>query len=694
METTALQLGIVGYVLAGFSFFILICWQLIFWRKRLNAPILFAFLFVSILWAVVTAYALEENSRVTIYTVGIELLRYSFAYLFLIQLSSSYFQVKNNTAYQWLIKVGFTTIVAMFVLLLYVVLSSAVNATFGFDLRIIGHIALAVIGLVLVEHLFRQSDNEHRWAIKFLCFSFFIMFTYDFYVYSDALLFRALDPNIWQARGFVYALSVPLLAIAISRSQPIVSTVSISRATVFYTTAIIFSAGYLILTSIGGFYLRAFGGDWGKVVAITFVFSAILVFFILIFSGHIRARVRVFIDKHFLEYKYDYREQWLGLIRELSLGSASKTLEERALHAVTELMDSATGCLWVKQKQANYVAVARLGMEELENLRESQQSSLATFLETWQWVINLDELRQNPEMYQGLTPPEWLVRLPNAWLIVPLMLQSQLYGFIVLSHSRSQKNFNWEDIDLLKTAGRQIAIHLAQETSSMALVEARQFEAFNRFSAYVVHDLKNLVSQLALVVKNAEKHKHNPEFMDDAIRTVDNSVLRMNKLLAQLRSDAMDHTLKDRIEINQSLQLVVQEKSQALPIPRIHSTVNKVYIKGDEARFIIIIGHLVQNAQDATANDGEINIQLGVEEKNVRLVIEDTGNGMDEIFIKERLFKPFDTTKGLTGMGIGAHESREFITELGGSMTVESEVGIGTRFILILPMDGYSKTDG
>jgi putative PEP-CTERM system histidine kinase len=151
-------------------------------------------------------------------------------------------------------------------------------------------------------------------------------------------------------------------------------------------------------------------------------------------------------------------------------------------------------------------------------------------------VIDFDEYERDPDLYEGLSIPEWLLSIPNAWFIVPLMFKGECLGFILVKRSELQKTINWEDRDLLKTAGQQAASHLAQHQADQALMQSRQFEAFNRLSAYIVHDLKNILAQQSLIVANAEKHKHNPEFVDDVIATVKNSVARMTGLMAQMRS--------------------------------------------------------------------------------------------------------------------------------------------------------------
>jgi signal transduction histidine kinase len=98
------------------------------------------------------------------------------------------------------------------------------------------------------------------------------------------------------------------------------------------------------------------------------------------------------------------------------------------------------------------------------------------------------------------------------------------------------------------------------------------------------------------------------------------------------------------------------------------------------------IEHVIHNAQDAAGRHGEVKIRLSTAEEGRAVIdVEDNGHGMDEDFIRTRLFKPFDTTKGLTGMGIGAYESREYIRSLGGELFVKSEPGKGTLFSFLIP---------
>jgi putative PEP-CTERM system histidine kinase len=307
-----------------------------------------------------------------------------------------------------------------------------------------------------------------------------------------------------------------------------------------------------------------------------------------------------------------------------------------------------------------------------------------------EWIINCEEYRLSPQTYNDLQLPAWLGKIEDAWLIVPLVFHDRLSGFIVLTRPQVTHSLNWEDYDLLRIMGRQSAAHLAQLDAAQALSQARQFEACSRLSAYVMHDLKNLIAQLSLVVSNAARHKNNPQFMEDAIQTVENSVDKMNRLLAQLRAardPEQDTALLDVCEV---LGDTVEMMSAGQPVPRLDCQATGLLIQSDADRFGAVVGHVVRNAQDATPDDGMVIVRLFKQNDQAVIEVQDTGEGMDSTFIRDRLFKPFDTTKGKSGMGIGAYETREFIRGLGGDVEILSRIGEGTTFRMRIPISEES----
>ena len=233
-------------------------------------------------------------------------------------------------------------------------------------------------------------------------------------------------------------------------------------------------------------------------------------------------------------------------------------------------------------------------------------------------------------------------------------------------------------------AAFQVAVNLSQYETNRALTQARQFEAFNRLSVYIVHDLKNILGQLSLLISNAEKHKHKPAFVDDVISTVENSVERMTALMKQLRTGVNDESV-ETFQLTPILQGVVSSHSKLKPTPTLSSEVD-LRISANPIKFSTVIGHFVQNAQEATNDEGFVEIHTVKLENSARITIKDNGIGMDTNFIENKLFNAFDSTKGLTGMGIGMFESREYIRKIGGNIQVSSALGKGTTFTFTMPL--------
>ena len=688
-----------GYGLAAIAFFILALLLKTSWRGGWRGGLLVSGVIISIGWSGMAAYLALNDFTGSINLAILELLRYlSFlAFLFLL-LQTRFSSDKPESATKLR---NITVSLAVFIMVMIGVLAytdlthSNLPSVIGFNLRIFSHILVAVFGLLLIEQLFRNSTPQQRWNIKYLCLGLGGIFAYDFYFYTDAFLVNAVDPTIWGARGYINAMVVPLLAVSAARNPEWSLEIHVSRRFVLHTTTLLAAGVYLLAMAAVGYYIKYYGGDWGGIAQMSFLFGALVVLAMLMFSGTMRAKVRLFLSQNFFNYRYDYREEWLRFMNTLSDEKLDAHLRERVIQAVADIVDSPGGCLWLVNPNGQCMLSAGINVAIQGRQFNQGNDSLLQFFATNQWVVNLDEFAEEPEVYAGLELPEWLSELPQAWLIVPLLQQNQLYGFMVLVQARARHKITWEERDLLITTGRGATNYLALLDANEALFNARQFEAFNRLSAYVVHDLKNVIAQLDLVVKNAVKHRHNPAFMDDAINTVDNAVRRMNRMLAQLRKDRSmaTSTAMRRINLVAVIQKVITHRQASLPQPTLETKCREVLISAEADRLESVIEHLVQNAQEATPDSGYVTVSLYTYNQQAIIEIRDNGCGMDNVFIREKLFKPFETTKGNAGMGIGVYESREFVQSIGGTMEVDSKPGQGTLFTLRLNLAETTSHD-
>jgi putative PEP-CTERM system histidine kinase len=389
----------------------------------------------------------------------------------------------------------------------------------------------------------------------------------------------------------------------------------------------------------------------------------------------------VFVGKHFFAYRYDYRQEWLRFTGRLSSPDPAQTLQQQCIRALADLVESPGGLLWLRNG-TGFVPAARWNMPE-SSVNEPFESPFAAFLAETGWIAEVGEWRDAPDRYGGRRLPDWLAGLADAWLVVPLAQGAELLGFVVLAKPRAAVDVNWEVRDLLKTASRQAASYLAQLAASEALLEARKFDAFNRMSAFVVHDLKNLVAQLSLMLRNAERHRDKPEFQRDMLLTVENVVQRMNQLLLQLRSGATPVDKPAAVALEPIVRRVQAAKAAGGRRLAVELAAG-VHAFGHEDRLERVIGHLVQNALDATPPDGTVAIRVYRENGMAAIEIADDGVGMTPEFVRNRLFRPFQSSKP-AGMGIGAYESAQYVADLGGRIDVDSEPGRGTRIKVLLP---------
>jgi putative PEP-CTERM system histidine kinase len=678
-----------SYLTASAAYCLLLALSLVGIKKNpVVIPFIVAVVF-SLVWSGYTAFTIHSDELFTSEILPFETLRNA-AWFFLLsalippqQFNSHYpFLLKSRLAYMLVLLIVFIFVVEVFADFRY-----QIQQFLGQDIRLFAHVVFAIIGLTLVEQVYRNATIEQRWAIKFLCLGLGAAFIIDFIVYSKSLLFAKLDSSLWDSRGFINALIAPLLAISIHRLQTEdIARITVSRKVVFHTT-VLFGAGlYLILMSIAGFYIRDYGGNWGQIAQIIFIFLAVLLLVILFISGKVRALAKVYFNKHFFRYRYDYRDEWIKLSRTIAKLGSINELSGFIIKIMANLVDSSGGGLWLKNEQGDFYLAEQNNLGFTPPQLIKAEESLIQFLIGKRWVIDFVEFLNDPEVYDEVDLSQWYAEEKNVWLIIPLFRRNEMEAFVVLTQAKVPRRLNWEDHDLLKTVGMQLTNALALNHASDALSRSRQFEAYNRLSAYLVHDLKNLVAQISLIVKNAEKHKHNPEFIDDSIVTLENVVDKIEYLLSQLKKGNVKTDNQTIINLVEIISDVAIQQAGNKPALQPIASRDSIEVFGEKEKITAILGHLVQNAQEATDDNGLVRLELSKDDQQAIIKVIDNGHGMDNKFIAERLFKPFDTTKGNAGMGIGVYEARDYILKHSGQIAVESIPGEGTTFTIKLPL--------
>ena len=549
-------------------------------------------------------------------------------------------------------------------------------------------LVLALLACVFSGQLYGDGTIEPHGALRGACVAAVAVVGLQGYMYALALLVASLPEwvPLLRAAGMVSA-SV-LLAYSLHGNPQWSLAIFVSPQARVYAPRLLGAVGCLALVLLGIPLFHAMADAAANWIAPLYVGVIGALLLLLLYSEPLRAQLRVFISKHFLPFRYDYREEWLRLIDTLASPGQDRPLPERAIQALAEIVSSPAGVLWMRtSEEGPFQCLEGWNTKLKTDATVSSSDPVVVFMRERQWILDTAELDRQPKLYPGLTRPDWLEVFPDGLLIVPLISGETVIGFVILFQSSSAFRLTFEEIDLLRTSGRQVAAHLAQYHADRQLSEARQFEAFNRLTAFVMHDLKNLIAQQSLMVKNAAKHKDNPAFFEDAMATIENSVARMNKLLQQLQAGDSSRPARV-ISLATCVRDAVRKCEGREPVPVISGDTEELAAFVDGDRLATILALLIRNAQDATAGKGTVSVSMGNAGSKVFVQVQDDGCGMEDEFVRHRLFRPFDTTKGSQGMGVGAYQAREFIVASGGLMKVDSQPGAGTTINIQLPASG------
>jgi putative PEP-CTERM system histidine kinase len=686
------MLGLIGlwsHALAALLYGALAVWQLRHWNgDQRNRPLVAAFA-VMALWAIFVALlgphhllsGLSESAR-----------NFSFlAFMYGIVRGAA------ETNRQRSVKLVYTTVAAVIGLQIVVagVLPRFENNEAAYDaLLTTAHIlglTIAAGSLVLVHNLYGQAAPDSRWGIRLPMIALAGMWAYDLHLYTVAYLTNGPVDDLFAMRGATVAALSPLFAIASRRNAH--WKMQLSRAATFQSLSIFAIFAYLIVMMSATQALELIGGEWVRIGQIALIFAMTLAALIFLPSGKARAWLRVVLAKHFFEHRYDYREEWLRFTRTVgSAGEDAAPLGERIVKALADIAGSPGALLLLTDAQYRLTPGARWNWHHEVGHGGPTDGDFARFVEANSHVVDFEDVRDGIRTPSSdlVAVPEWLADGSAAWAGVPLLHSDQLVGLVLLEHPLLRRPLDWEDFDLFRTAGIQAASYLAEARSQEALANAQRFDEFNRRFAFIMHDIKNLVSQLSLVARNAERHADNPEFRADMIATLQSSVKKMNDLLARLnRGNKAEAEPLRATPLQPILAGIAEVKQRVHPVQLFGKA--GISVVADPARLEQALTHIVQNAIDASRPTEPVRICFEQQGHEVTIDVIDSGAGMSADFIRTRLFQPFASTKD-GGFGIGAFEARTLVTAMGGRIDVESRESVGSRFTIHLPAGGAGVT--
>jgi putative PEP-CTERM system histidine kinase len=537
---------------------------------------------------------------------------------------------------------------------------------------------VAVAALVLAQALYSALNPSAGGALRWIVIALAGMWIAEFALCCTEYVGVQPHPQSIAARGVAMIAVALAMVTALQRKGEL--NVQVSRTVAYQSLSLVAIGAYFALLALATSAIATIGGENARIFQTAFVLGSTAAILTLVSNGWLRAWTKVKLAKHLFRHRYDYRAEWMRFTETLGAPDGAAPLDERIVKAIADLTESPAGLLLVPDG-------AGLGLGASWNwdrglFPTASDAPLADHLAASGRIIELDGIRNDPHASDAAPVPGWMLDIADAWVLVPLPHLGSLAGAILLARPPLDRALDWEDFDLLKVAGRQVASYLAEARAQEALADAQRFDEFNRRFAFILHDIKNLVSQLTLTARNAERHADKPEFRADMVATLKDSAERMNALLARL---SQHHRGRSEAPHAIEVQPVVRRAStaRARQHPVHISGVSNAIAHADPTGLEQLLNHLVQNAIDASAADAPVTIAVGADGLDVTIDVIDQGCGMSPAFVRDKLFKPFVSSKS-GGFGIGAFEARQIAAAMGGRIEVTSREGHGTRFRVVL----------
>ncbi|MFC0204943.1 XrtA/PEP-CTERM system histidine kinase PrsK [Novosphingobium soli] len=553
----------------------------------------------------------------------------------------------------------------------------------AFDLNVMLRLLVTVGGLVLVHNLYVGAPRESRLRLRFPASGLAILWAFDLNLYTVAYLGGTWPVEIAALRGLATAALAAGIGIGAAKNRDDLR-LRPSRAVTFQTFSLLVIGTYLVAMVAVAQWLSYAGGNFARLIELAFLTLASAVAVVVLPSRQVRGWLRVTLTKHLFQHRYDYREEWLRFTRTIgSGGEQSLPLGERVVRSIADVFESPAALLLTPGDAGDLTLAARWNWPEIAVPATAMPLRQLAPFERTGYIADLDDLRTGSGR-PGIEAPGWLLDDGRAWALIPLVHYERLVGMVVLARPFGARKFDWEDFDLLRVIGQQVASYLAENASQLALAESARFDDFHRRIAFVMHDIKNLASQFSLLARNAELHAEKPAFRADMLVTLRNSSDKLNALLARLSRYGPGGADKlEEVPAGQVLAAVM-ERFRSHP-QVVLAEAREVTIMASRHSLEQVLVHLVQNALDASAPESPVFLSLAVEGPSARFEVLDSGCGMSADFVRNRLFKPFVSTKS-GGFGIGAFEARELLHAMRGRLDVESREGLGSRFVVRLPL--------
>ncbi len=536
--------------------------------------------------------------------------------------------------------------------------------------------------LANVERTVRSADRRQRWRMQYFVLGLFSIMAVAIYDLSRIILYASVDQ--WAAPLFssVTVIGCGLMTFSLVRHRLFDVDVFLSRYVVYNSVTIILVGAYLLGVGLVAQMVKSFGGAssayWGALVVVVSLIALAAV----LLSYDVRTRIKVFINRHFFKYKYDYRREWLDLTERLSSKPTVEAIAPALEAMLFETFWIRDTYLWLADEQERELTPA---LPRADAIALPWGSAALAALKTRDHPVLVDAPPDASHAAQASGIPTGALKTLGVHILVPLVVQDRLIGLLGLAAPHTASPLTEEDFDLLKTIGKQVAASLLNAQLLRQLVASKELESFHAFSTFLLHDMKNFVSMLSLLVDNMERNFDNPAFRQDALKNLAQTVAKMKRLMERLRALAQEPPLApEPIDLSQLGRSVLAEIRPSLNAKVVDDWRDVPQVRGDPAQLRQVLINLVLNAEEAVDGRGEIRVATRAESGGVVCTVSDNGRGIPPDFLHTRMFKPFATTKS-GGFGVGLYQCKMIIEAHGGRVSADSRAGEGTTLSFSLP---------
>ncbi len=551
---------------------------------------------------------------------------------------------------------------------------------------------IITVGILMnLERTFRHSTGHIRWQTKFIFVGAAGIFGIRLFTHSQALLFQGIDTSLFVVNlGALFIADIFILR-SLSRGKPMAASVQLSHQFLYTSFTIIIVGIYFIALGVLAWISVHF--EWLKNInlIIFLIFLTVIGLAVILLSDRLRMKRKRFISRHLKRPIYDYQKIWENFTDRTTSITNTSDLCQAIVKIVSETLEILSVTIWlVDEKQE------RLVFGGSTVYTEAQAGELNLFVKGGTDLIRamanqtmpVDLKQHNDNWVEDLTRTyEQETKESRIRYCVPLITAGQLIGIMTLSEKVFYEPLTFEESDLIKTISDQAASSLLNIRLSESLRQSKELEAFQTMSAFFMHDLKNLASKLSLVTQNLPLHIDNPEFRADALKTISQSVVKINNMSSRLAllNRKVELILKET-DGNALLKIAVADAQKFIKTSITRSfDPNLPRLQIDQEQLYKVLENLLMNAYDATGPDGQIAVSSHIKNNWAVIAVSDNGCGMSREFMEKRLFRPFQTTKK-QGMGIGLYHCKTIVDAHGGKLNVESEEGKGTTFEILLPI--------